>query len=742
MGNYLDRLNTNQKRAVMTTEGPLLVLAGAGSGKTTVLASRVAYILENGQTQPWQILAITFTNKAANEMKDRIEKYVGENVKDMWIGTFHSICVRILRGTIDRLGYTSDFTIYDSSDAKTLVKECIRELGFDEKEYPPKSIVSIISRAKNEMVMPEDFTSVFGNDFRMRKVSEIYDLYTKKLKLNNALDFDDLITKTVIVLKENEDLKEHYRRKFKYILIDEYQDTNNTQYELISLLANENSNVCVVGDDDQSIYKFRGANIDNILNFEKDYEGAVKITLDENYRSTSNILNTANAVIANNKKRMGKNLRTSKGDGEKITMYTGFSEKEEASFIAKEIQRIYKERNSYADCAVLYRTNAQSRAIEEAMMYEAVPYKVLAGQRFYDRKEIKDVMAYLKAVYNPSDSVSLKRIINEPKRKIGTATLEKINRHEIEEKRTFYDIISNIDLYDDLKSAAVRIKPFVKLISDLRVLANELPVDKLLDRVLADSGYIAMLENDKSVESQTRLENVEEFKNVAREFVTNPETSGKLSEFIEKISLVSDIDGYDETDDCAVMMTIHSAKGLEFPVVFIAGLEEELFPSMRSYDDEEDIEEERRLCYVAITRAKEKLYMSRALNRFKYGASIPCEESRFMREVPIEYAEDASGTMMRARNTLERNNIVSVTPEFKMMKHSTASKEKHQPAMDAYDYRAGDRVRHRKFGDGTVVSSQAFGNDAIVVIDFDTAGTKRLMAAFAKLTRIGEVEDN
>ena len=742
MGNYLDRLNTNQKRAVMTTEGPLLVLAGAGSGKTTVLASRVAYILENGQTQPWQILAITFTNKAANEMKDRIEKYVGENVKDMWIGTFHSICVRILRGTIDRLGYTSDFTIYDSSDAKTLVKECIRELGFDEKEYPPKSIVSIISRAKNEMVMPEDFTSVFGNDFRMRKVSEIYDLYTKKLKLNNALDFDDLITKTVIVLKENEDLREHYRRKFKYILIDEYQDTNNTQYELISLLANENSNVCVVGDDDQSIYKFRGANIDNILNFEKDYEGAVKITLDENYRSTSNILNTANAVIANNKKRLGKDLRTSKGDGEKITMYTGFSEKEEASFIAKEIQRIYKERNSYADCAVLYRTNAQSRAIEEAMMYEAVPYKVLAGQRFYDRKEIKDVMAYLKAVYNPSDSVSLKRIINEPKRKIGTATLEKINRHEIEEKRTFYDIISNIDLYDDLKSAAVRIKPFVKLISDLRVLANELPVDKFLDRVLADSGYIAMLENDKSVESQTRLENVEEFKNVAREFVTNPETSGKLSEFIEKISLVSDIDGYDETDDCAVMMTIHSAKGLEFPVVFIAGLEEELFPSMRSYDDEEDIEEERRLCYVAITRAKEKLYMSRALNRFKYGASIPCEESRFMREVPIEYAEDASGTMMRARNTLERNNIVSVTPEFKMMKHSTASKEKHQPAMDAYDYRAGDRVRHRKFGDGTVVSSQAFGNDAIVVIDFDTVGTKRLMAAFAKLTRIGEVEDN
>ena len=742
MGNYLDRLNTNQKRAVMTTEGPLLVLAGAGSGKTTVLASRVAYILENGQTQPWPILAITFTNKAANEMKDRIEKYVGENVKDMWIGTFHSICVRILRGTIDRLGYTSDFAIYDSSDAKTLVKECIRELGFDEKEYPPKSIVSIISRAKNEMVMPEDFTSVFGNDFRMRNVSEIYDLYTKKLKLNNALDFDDLITKTVIVLKENEDLREHYRRKFKYILIDEYQDTNNTQYELISLLANENSNVCVVGDDDQSIYKFRGANIDNILNFEKDYEGAVKITLDENYRSTSNILNTANAVIANNKKRMGKNLRTSKGDGEKITMYTGFSEKEEASFIAKEIQRIYKERNSYADCAVLYRTNAQSRAIEEAMMYEAVPYKVLAGQRFYDRKEIKDVMAYLKAVYNPSDSVSLKRIINEPKRKIGAATLEKINRHEIEEKTTFYDIISNIDLYDDLKSAAVRIKPFVKLISDLRVLANELPVDKLLDRVLADSGYIAMLENDKSVESQTRLENVEEFKNVAREFVTNPETSGKLSEFIEKISLVSDIDGYDETDDCAVMMTIHSAKGLEFPVVFIAGLEEELFPSMRSYDDEEDIEEERRLCYVAITRAKEKLYMSRALSRFKYGARIPCEESRFMREVPREYAEDASGMMMRARNTLERNNIVSVTPEFKMMKHSTASKEKHQPAMDAYDYRAGDRVRHRKFGDGTVVSSQAFGNDAIVVIDFDTAGTKRLMAAFAKLTRIGEVEDN
>ena len=736
MINYLDTLNPNQKRAVMTTEGPVLVLAGAGSGKTTVLASRIAYILENTPTPPWQILAITFTNKAAAEMRSRIEKYVGEDVRDMWIGTFHSICVRILRRNIGEIGYSSDFVIYDTSDSKTLIKECVRELGLDEKEYPPKSMLSIISHAKNDMIAPDSFLSVFGRNPRMIDAADIYELYTKKLKANNALDFDDLINNTVQILKENEGIREHYRRQFRYILVDEYQDTNNTQYELISLLANDAGNVCVVGDDDQSIYKFRGANINNILDFEKDYPGAVKITLDENYRSTSNILDAANAVIANNTQRMGKNLWTSKDSGEKVTIYTGYADRDEASFIAKEIRKRQSRGGKYSDFAVLYRTNAQSRAIEEAFMYEAIPYKVLAGQRFYDRKEIKDVIAYLKVIYNPDDSVSMKRIINEPKRKIGVATLDKIHRHEIEDGTSFYNIIKNIDLYDELKAVSPRIKAFVKLIDSFRVAAASLSADRLLDMVLNESGYIDMLKNEDTVESQTRLENVEEFMSVAQEFAANSETSGTLSEFLEKVTLVSDIDDYDAGDDCAVMMTVHSAKGLEFPVVFIAGMEEELFPSIKLGGDDDEIEEERRLCYVAITRAKEKLYMTRALSRFKYGYCVPCDESRFIGEIPKEYKDDASSVVMRVRNTLEREDIVSIKPEFREVERK--AKPQDTQSIPAYDFRAGDRVRHRKFGDGTVVTSQKFGNDAIVIINFDTAGTKRLMAAFAKLERIEE----
>ncbi len=735
MENYLDKLNPNQLKAVKQTEGPVLVLAGAGSGKTTVLASRVAYIMQSTYTNPWQILAITFTNKAANEMRERIEKYVGEDVRDMWIGTFHSICVRILRTSIDRLGYTREFVIYDVSDTRTLIKECIKELGLDDKEYPPRSVQNIISHAKNDMMPPDEFMSEYGSNPRMKRVAQIFKKYEEKLKNNNALDFDDIIMHTVSILKSEDDIRRKYVDKFKYILVDEYQDTNNTQYELISLLVNSDANVCVVGDDDQSIYKFRGANINNILDFQKDYNGAVKITLDENYRSTSTILDAANAVISNNTKRMGKNLWTSKDEGEKITVFTGFSEKEEAGFIAREMRRQYKERKRFGDCAVLYRTNAQSRALEEALMYEAVPYKVLAGQRFYDRKEIKDVIAYLKVIYNPSDSVSLTRIINEPKRKIGAATIDKIMAHATNEHTTAYEVLRSVNAYSDLKSAATRLKQFFNLIEGFRAKAynNEMPVGELVKFVIEESGYMDMLRNEETTESKTRVENIEEFVNVAYEFQNNAEYEGKLDEFLEKVMLVSDIDAYDENEDSVVLMTVHSAKGLEFPVVFISGMEEELFPGLKSFDEEEELEEERRLCYVAITRAKEKLYMTRALSRFKFGQRLPSDESRFLREVPRELTEDASGGVMRAGNTLEGIGI-NIKPEPKMMRYE--EKKEPAPAINEFDFQPGDRVRHRKFGDGTVVTSQAIGRDAIVVIDFDTAGNKRLMAAFAKLERI------
>lgn len=734
MNDYLEKLNPNQRAAVETTEGPLLVLAGAGSGKTTVLAGRITYILQNRQVMPWNILAITFTNKAANEMRNRIEQYIGEGVSQMWIGTFHSICIRILRTCIDRLGYKSDFVIYDTADSRTLMKECMKDLGVaDDKGGTIRSVLATISSAKNEMVDAEDFAQNYASNPRMRVAGRLYAEYQKRLKQSNALDFDDIILLCVKALRENDDVREKYHSRFKYILVDECQDTNNSQYELIRLLTNEDENICVVGDDDQSIYRFRGANVENILGFEKDYKGTKRITLDENYRSTSNILNAANAVISNNGKRMGKNLWTKKDDGDKISTYTAYSEKTEGEFITREIHKQYRNRGKYSDCAILYRTNSQSRAIEEACMLEAIPYKVLAGQRFYDRKEIKDIVAYLRVVYNPSDTVSIKRIINEPKRKIGDVTINKIQRHAIEENSTFYDVIMNVHMYDDLKAAAAKIRAFGELIRSMQELATTASVDVLTEAVLSNSGYKQMLIDEKSVEAQTRLENLEEFVNVAHEFAANGENDGTLSEFLEKISLVSDIDGMDDMEDCVVLMTIHSAKGLEFPVVFLSGMEEDLFPSGRSMLEEGGLEEERRLCYVAITRAKEKLYMTRALSRFKFGTRVPCDESRFMREIPDEYKSDESNVPMRARQTLE-NVGVKITPEFKVMEKKLGDAK--GPAVGEYDFHPGDRVRHRKFGDGKVISAQAFGRDAIVVIDFDTVGAKRLMAAFAKLELI------
>ena len=560
------------------------MLAGAGSGKTTVLVNRIAYMISEKHIRPWNILAITFTNKAAREMKDRIERLLGDTAKDMWIGTFHSVCVRILRSCIDLLGYSRDFVIYDTADTKTVMKECLRELDIDEKSFPVRNVLSIISNAKNDLMDAATFENVYKSDYRMSIIAKIYYRYQTKLRKNNAVDFDDIILNTVKILSENPDVLSKYQDKFQYILVDEYQDTNNSQYLLINLLAQANRNLCVVGDDDQSIYKFRGANIGNILNFEDDYSDVQKITLDQNYRSTQNILDAANSVISNNKGRMGKSLWTSNGDGNKVFVYTGTNEYDEARYIARQIKKHFDEQGSFSDCAILYRTNAQSRVIEEMLMRESVPYKVLSGLRFYDRKEIKDIIAYLRVVYNPNDDVSLARIINEPKRKIGNATLEKARNIAREKETSLYDVISHADDYPEFKTAIKKLLGFSEIIKSLIKLKDTVTIEDLTGRILNDTGYMPALVMEDTTESKTRIENLGEFISVITEFEKNEETGNTLGEFLENISLVSDIDGYDENEDSAVLMTIHSAKGLEFPIVFLSGLEEGLFPGMRSME--------------------------------------------------------------------------------------------------------------------------------------------------------------
>ena len=578
MNNMLDKLNERQKEAVLATEGPVLVLAGAGSGKTTVLVNRIAYMISEKHIRPWNILAITFTNKAAREMKDRIERLLGDTAKDMWIGTFHSVCVRILRSCIDLLGYSRDFVIYDTADTKTVMKECLRELDIDEKSFPVRNVLSIISNAKNDLMDAATFENVYKSDYRMSIIAKIYYRYQTKLRKNNAVDFDDIILNTVKILSENPDVLSKYQDKFQYILVDEYQDTNNSQYLLINLLAQANRNLCVVGDDDQSIYKFRGANIGNILNFEDDYSDVQKITLDQNYRSTQNILDAANSVISNNKGRMGKSLWTSNGDGNKVFVYTGTNEYDEARYIARQIKKHFDEQGSFSDCAILYRTNAQSRVIEEMLMRESVPYKVLSGLRFYDRKEIKDIIAYLRVVYNPNDDVSLARIINEPKRKIGNATLEKARNIAREKETSLYDVISHADDYPEFKTAIKKLLSFSEIIQSLIKLKDTVTIEDLTGRILNDTGYMPALVMEDTTESKTRIENLGEFISVITEFEKNEETGNTLGEFLENISLVSDIDGYDENEDSAVLMTIHSAKGLEFPIVFLSGLERRIVP--------------------------------------------------------------------------------------------------------------------------------------------------------------------
>lgn len=728
-----NKLNDRQLEAVQTVEGPLLIIAGAGSGKTTVIVNRIAYMISHCGINPWNILAITFTNKAANEMKERIEGILGEIPRGMWVGTFHAVCVKILRTCIDRLGYGNDFVIYDTGDIKTLIKDCIKELGYNEKEIDPRFAMSQISDAKNKMLEPATMVYTCGNDLKLQAVAKIYALYQKKLMKNNALDFDDIIFNTVKIFSSEPDVLERYQERFRYIMIDEYQDTDNSQYLLVKMLADKYRNLAVVGDDDQSIYRFRGANVENILGFEEDYPEARKIVLDRNYRSTENILNAANAVITNNSHRMEKKLWSDKGDGEKLTAYTAQDEKDEGRFIAREIIKRKKSGGRFSDCAVLYRTNAQSRAIETELMSANIPYKVLSGLRFYDRKEIKDIIAYLRLIHNPNDDMSLIRVINEPKRKIGATSVAKLNIIALENDISMFEAARRADEFPELKSAAAKMKGFVKLIDELAQMKEDTPVSELLSETEKRSGYIEMLVNENTVESRTRLENLGEFMTVAKDFEANEDYEGKLSEFLENVTLASSTDELSEEDDAAVLMTIHSAKGLEFPVVFIAGMEERIFPSMRSVSDPESLSEERRLCYVAMTRAKEKLYITKTERRFMYGKTEYSMESRFWGEIPGAYKEEIPEKKKFYEYVHEKTS-----PKKKFHERSglmfSLGKDSSETRGDSY--KAGDRVEHKVFGKGTVTAVQPYKTGAVLQIQFDTAGHKVILADYDKLKKI------
>lgn len=729
----LDHLNDMQKKAITTVDGPVLILAGAGSGKTTVLVNRIAYIIETKNIRPHNIMAITFTNKAANEMKERVTKTIGDLANDMWLCTFHSACVRILRSHIGLLGFDASFVIYDSADTKTVMKECYKELDIDEKNYPVRSVISIISKAKDSIQSPELFKMVYPADFRMQKIAEIYTLYQKKLRANNALDFDDILFYTVQILAENPEVLKKYQDRFSYIMVDEYQDTNNSQYLLISLLAENHQNICVVGDDDQSIYKFRGANIQNILNFEKTFDDATVIKLEQNYRSTQNILDAANAVIHNNKGRKDKSLWTQNRQGDKIKLHIGYNERDEALFIAHTMEKLHQSGKNYSDMAVLYRTNAQSRVIEELLMRSAIPYRVFGGLRFYDRKEIKDIVAYLRLIHNPNDNLSFQRIINEPKRSIGKTTLEKISEISNEYEISNFEVARYANQYPSLSRSAIKLVEFCDMISSLKKSAEATTLTDFVEKVLADSGYMAMLITENTVEAKTRIDNLGEFLSAISEY-EKTEENPSLAGFLENISLVSDLDGYDDEEDICVLMTIHSAKGLEFPVVFLAGMEEGLFPSARSSETSEDLEEERRLCYVAITRTKEQLFISTAKSRTLYGQTTHQSNSRFLAEIPQDLIEeDGNSTVDRAFSaTAQIPQFVKKTPVeiFRAVSSATSA------GTVNLDYEIGQRVHHKKFGDGTIIAMQKFEKDAMLEITFDSGETKRLMAVFAKLTKL------
>ncbi|MBR4110632.1 MAG: DNA helicase PcrA [Clostridia bacterium] len=750
--NILEGLNKEQYEAVTHVNGPLLVIAGAGSGKTRVLTHRVAHLISENNVNPWNVLAITFTNKAAKEMKERIEKILGEDVaKDMWVGTFHSVCVRILRREIERLGFDRNFLIFDTTDSKTIIKECIKELNLDDKLFGDKYLMGEISKAKNDMIDTIKYDNMYASDYRLGKVSKVYSLYQEKLRKNNAVDFDDIINHTIKIFKENEEVLEYYQNKFKYILVDEYQDTNKSQDMLINLLARESKNICVVGDDQQSIYKFRGADITNILNFEKNYADTKIIKLEQNYRSTKKILTLANAVIKNNKGNVDKKLWTENDDGSKPKFYQGNDEYEEANYVISQIKSLKREEYyPYSDFTILYRTNAQSRVFEEILMREGIPYKVVGGQKFYERKEIKDIIAYLRLVANTNDNVSLKRIINEPKRGIGKTTLEHVEETAERLNMSMFDVIKDVDKYVATRANA-SLKDFANFI--LKMQEDITSIEKLTTRILKESGYMQMLENEKTTEAEGRIENLGEFLNVVIDF-EEQNAENTLIDFLENLALVTDLDNVDEEQENVLLMTLHTAKGLEFKNVFMVGMEDGLFPSYRSIGEEAEIEEERRLCYVGITRAKENLYLTCAKSRTIFGSTSYAMPSRFLTEVSSELMDgevkkkkqveenyyDNYGSYERYESNID-NAIYTFgksvqTPQSAFAFRTAESflqKINADETVDLGKFEIGQTIQHKKFGTGTITNIEPEDDDLKIEISFEKAGTKRLMAKFADL---------
>ena len=721
-------MNDMQQKAVFHTEGPLLVLAGAGSGKTTVLVNRIAYIIRAGLAEPWQILAITFTNKAAGELKDRIQAVGGEGAEEVWAATFHSTCARILRRYGDRLGFTSRFTIYDTDDSRRLMKEILKQLNVDEKFLSHKTVLAEISKYKDKLKAPADMKNAAQTDSRYMKIAEAYELYQQRLLTSDAMDFDDLINYTVKLFTDHPDVLEYYNRRFKYIMVDEYQDTNKSQYRLISLLSKGSGNLCVVGDDDQSIYRFRGATIENILSFESEFKGAAVIRLEQNYRSTGNILDAANNVIKNNIERKGKTLWTQNPKGQLITLHTAAGEREEAMFIARTILDGVAEGRSYSDYAILYRMNAQSNAIEQALSRSGVPHRVIGGHRFYDREEIKDMTSYLQVINNPHDDIRLRRIINKPKRAIGDATMAKAAEIAAGVGERVYSVISHASDYPALSRASAKLSAFIQLLNGL-IEANEsgqYSLAELYELILEHTDYKEYLISEKD-DYEQRIENIDELKSNIIKFEEDYGDEATLEAFLEEISLMTDIDNYDADADCAVMMTLHSAKGLEFPVVFIPGMEEGVFPSMQTIMEDYQLNEERRLAYVGITRAKEKLYLIKTRERMLFGSTTHNRESRFVSEIP-SYLIERSGS----ENPFSATAVPDTRPQTSNFDPFARRKAAAPPA-PAQSYSAGNVVLHKTFGKGVVLSAAPMGKDTMLEIAFDKVGTKTLMANFARL---------
>ena len=739
-----ETLNDMQQKAVYHTEGPLLILAGAGSGKTRVLTHRIAYLIGEKGVNPWNILAITFTNKAAQEMRERVDQIVGNDGGSVWVSTFHSTCVRILRRYIDRLGYDNNFTIYDTDDQKTLMKDVCRRLDVDTKQYKERALLAAISHAKDELLTPDDMERNAGGDFREKRIAEIYREYQASLRRNNALDFDDLIVKTVELFQKCGEVLEYWQDRFRYIMVDEYQDTNTAQFKFVSLLASRYENLCVVGDDDQSIYKFRGANIGNILGFERVFPGAKVIRLEQNYRSTQNILNAANEVIANNAERKPKRLWTENPEGDKIHFRQFMNGFEEAEYVVGDIAKGRREgRFQYRDCAVLYRTNAQSRLFEEKCLLANIPYKIVGGVNFYARKEIKDLLSYMKTVDNAADDLAVKRILNVPKRGIGATTITRVQDYADSMQMSFYEALQNAREIPSIGRAASKIEGFVSFIQSLKSKAQAYTVEEILEEIIDLTGYVDELKAEDTEESRARIENIDELisKTVSYQDLRSAEgAEASLSGFLEEIALIADIDTVDPGQDYVLLMTLHSAKGLEFPNVYLAGMEDGIFPGSMSVfsADPSDMEEERRLCYVGITRAMKELTLTSARQRMIRGETQYNRVSRFVREIPRELVELGETIQDKKPKIPETSSAKSGYAQMRMAFQANAFQPQNFKVTkaDSLDYGVGDTVRHVKFGVGIVKNIVEGGRDYEVTVDFDRAGTKKMFAGFAKLKKI------